>query len=133
MDALLKIVGLAGDEPLRTELIKARDITTLSLKTLETYANDIGHRDVKAMIADGRAREWIVGRQLIDLVTYFPTAITAEQLRSVTRPLAPRAYSIASSRNEVGNEAHLLIAAVRYESHGRARKGVDLDLCRRAT
>lgn len=42
----------------------------------------------------------------------------------MTRPLAPRAYSIASSRREVGEEAHLLISAVRYDSHGRARKGV---------
>jgi sulfite reductase (NADPH) flavoprotein alpha-component len=42
----------------------------------------------------------------------------------VTRPLAPRAYSIASSRREVGDEAHLLISAVRYETQGRARKGV---------
>ena len=42
----------------------------------------------------------------------------------MTRPLAPRAYSIASSRREVGDEAHLLISAVRYETHGRARKGV---------
>ena len=45
-------------------------------------------------------------------------------MRALTRPLAPRAYSIASSRREVGDEAHLLISAVRYESHGRARKGV---------
>jgi len=42
----------------------------------------------------------------------------------LTRPLAPRAYSIASSRREVGEEAHLLVSAVRYESRGRARKGV---------
>jgi sulfite reductase (NADPH) flavoprotein alpha-component len=45
-------------------------------------------------------------------------------VRTITRPLASRAYSIASSRHEVGDEAHLLISAVRYESHGRARKGV---------
>ena len=54
----------------------------------------------------------------------FPIALTADHLRAVTRPLAPRAYSIASSRREVGDEAHLLISAVRYDSHGRARKGV---------
>src|SRR5262249_59879920 len=47
-----------------------------------------------------------------------------EHLRSLTRPLAPRAYSIASSRREVGDEAHLLVSAVRYASHGRDRKGV---------
>jgi sulfite reductase (NADPH) flavoprotein alpha-component len=50
--------------------------------------------------------------------------LSAEQLRALTRPLAPRAYSIASSRREVGEEAHLLISSVRYESHGRPRKGV---------
>src|SRR5206468_11587251 len=33
-------------------------------------------------------------------------------------------YSIASSRAEVGDEAHLLISAVRYRTNGRARKGV---------
>jgi len=58
------------------------------------------------------------------LIDHFPVALSAEQLRALTRPLAPRAYSIASSRSEVGQEAHLLISAVRYETHGRARKGV---------
>ena len=45
-------------------------------------------------------------------------------MNSLTRPLAPRAYSIASSRLEVGDQAHLLISAVRYESHERQRNGV---------
>ena len=40
------------------------------------------------------------------------------------RPLAPRYYSIASSRKAVPDEAHLLIAAVRYATHGRERNGV---------
>jgi sulfite reductase (NADPH) flavoprotein alpha-component len=76
------------------------------------------------MFEDGTAKEWIIGRQLIDLVSNFPIGLTAEHLRQVTRPLAPRAYSIASSRREFADEAHLLISAVRYETHGRARKGV---------
>jgi sulfite reductase (NADPH) flavoprotein alpha-component len=79
---------------------------------------------LKALIADGKARDWIAGRQLVDLLESFPVKLEAEQLRSLTRPLSPRAYSIASSRREVGDEAHLLISAVRYESHGRARAGV---------
>src|SRR5262245_29813689 len=124
VDELLKIAGLAADDKLRTEFIRSRDVTTLSLKTLETYAVSTGHQYVKALLADGQAKEWIAGRQLIDLIATFPIAIDAEKLRTLTRPLAPRAYSIASSRREVGDEAHLLISAVRYESHGRARKGV---------
>jgi sulfite reductase (NADPH) flavoprotein alpha-component len=124
VDELLKAAGLAADQALRNDFIKSQDIHTLSLKSLETYASVTGHQYVKALIADGGAREWIAGRQLIDLITRFPIAITAEQLRAVTRPLAPRAYSIASSLREFADEAHLLISAVRYDSHGRARKGV---------
>jgi sulfite reductase (NADPH) flavoprotein alpha-component len=124
VDELLKIAGLAGDEKLRTDFIKSRDVTTLSLKVVETYAASTGHQYVKALLADGQAKEWIAGRQLIDLIATFPISFDAEKLRALTRPLAPRAYSIASSRREVGDEAHLLISAVRYDSHGRARKGV---------
>ena len=124
VDELLKISGLAQDDQLRTEFIKSRDVTTLSLKTIETYAEKTGHQYVKALLAEGQAREWIVGRQLIDLVATYPIALGADILRALTRPLAPRAYSIASSRREVGDEAHLLVSAVRYETHGRSRKGV---------
>jgi sulfite reductase (NADPH) flavoprotein alpha-component len=124
VDELLKAAGLSAEEKLRKEFIESRDVTTLSLKTVETYVEKTGHQYVKALIADGQAREWIAGRQLIDLITTFPIALDAEKLRALTRPLAPRAYSIASSRREVGEEAHLLISAVRYEGHGRVRKGV---------
>jgi sulfite reductase (NADPH) flavoprotein alpha-component len=126
VNELLKIAGLAlaNEENLRADFIKSRDVTTLSLKTVETYAASTGHQYVKALLADGQAKEWIAGRQLIDLIATFPIALDAEKLRALTRPLAPRAYSIASSRREVGDEAHLLISAVRYDSHGRARKGV---------
>ena len=124
VDELLRLAGLSSDEALRAEFIKSRDVTTLSLKTVETYAAQTAHQYVKALIADGEAKAWIVGRQLIDLIATFPIALTADQLRALTRPLSPRAYSIASSRREVGDEAHLLISAVRYNSHGRARKGV---------
>src|SRR5205085_3274715 len=122
VDALLLAAGVS-DAALRNELIKSRDVTTLSLKTMETYAG-FGQRYVKELVDTGAAKNWIAGRQLIDLVQEFPVTLDTEKLRALTRPLAPRAYSIASSRAEVGDEAHLLISAVRYRTHGRARKGV---------
>jgi len=124
VDELLKLAGLSADAKLRDELIRSRDVTTLSLKTVETYAAQTGHTYVRQLIDAGEAKAWIVDRQLIDLVAEFPTVVTADTLRALTRPLAPRAYSIASSRAEVGDEAHLLISAVRYRTKGRARKGV---------
>jgi len=124
VDELLKLAGLSSDARLRAEFIASRDVTTLSLKTVETYTAQTGHQYLKSLIEAGEAKEWIVGRQLIDLIANFPIALNADHLRAVTRPLAPRAYSIASSRREVGDEAHLLVSAVRYQTHGRARKGV---------
>ncbi len=124
VDDLLQAAGLASDAALRAELTKGRDVTTLSLKAIESYAASTGHQEVKALLESGDARAWIAGRQLIDLLQFFPVALSADQLLQVTRPLAPRVYSIASSRREVGEAAHLLIGAVRHESFGRARKGV---------
>ena len=124
VDAVLAAVGLGGDDGLRAALMSERDITTLSLKTIESFAGATGHAGVRNLIETDQARDWIAGRQLIDLLEAFPATLSAEQLTGLTRPLPPRAYSIASSRKEVGDEAHLLIAAVRYETHGRPRAGV---------
>jgi sulfite reductase (NADPH) flavoprotein alpha-component len=124
VDSVLAATGLSGDERLRVSLASERDITTLSLAVIEKFAAATGHREAKRIIADGEARSWIEGRQLIDLLESCATTLTADQLLALTRPLPPRAYSIASSRKEVGNEAHLLVSAVRYESHGRPRVGV---------
>jgi sulfite reductase (NADPH) flavoprotein alpha-component len=122
VDGLL-MAARVSDPALRAEFIKSRDVTTLSLKTMETYAG-FGQRYVRELVDAGTAKNWIAGRQLIDLVQQFPVSVDAEKLRALTRPLSPRAYSIASSRSEVGEEAHLLVSAVRYATHGRARKGV---------
>ncbi|MEA2870133.1 MAG: sulfite reductase flavoprotein alpha-component [Hyphomicrobiales bacterium] len=122
VDALLTSARIS-DAALRGEFIKSRDVTTLSLKTMETYAG-FGQRYVKGLLEAGTAKTWIAGRQLIDLIQQFPVALDAEKLRALTRPLSARAYSIASSRSEVGEEAHLLISAVRYRTHNRDRKGV---------
>jgi len=124
VDRLLKAAGASSDDALRAEFLKSRDVTTLSLKTVENYAAATEHQYARKLIESGEAKSWIEGRQLIDLIEEFPIAISAEQLKSFTRPLAPRAYSIASSRKEVGDEVHLLISTVRYNSHGRDRLGV---------
>ncbi|UVF20439.1 flavodoxin domain-containing protein [Microvirga terrae] len=124
VDAVLAATGLQADDSLRTTLTTERDITTLAVKTLETFAAETGHAELRRLLDEGQARSWIDGRQFIDLVEAYPVTLTAQQLTALTRPLPPRAYSIASSRREVGDEAHLLIAAVRYEAHGRVRRGV---------
>ncbi|GJE62827.1 Sulfite reductase [NADPH] flavoprotein alpha-component [Methylorubrum aminovorans] len=124
VEEILRATGLSGDEGLRKALLAERDITTLSATTVERFAKATGHADAQKFVESGEVKAWIEGRHLIDLIERFPAALTAEHLNTVTRPLPPRAYSIASSRKEVGEEVHLTVAAVRYETHGRARAGV---------
>jgi len=121
---ILNAAGLAGDEALRRALLAERDITTLSAATIERFVKATGHADAQTLIDSGEAKAWVEGRHLIDLLETYPAKLTAEHIGTITRPLPPRAYSIASSRKEVGDEVHLAIAAVRYETHGRARSGV---------
>lgn len=123
VDAILDAAGLASDDALRRALSSERDITTLPLSAIEKFAATTNHAGARALL-DGDARSWKEGRQLIDLLEAFPASLNREQLLALTRPLPPRAYSIASSRAEVGDEAHLLVAAVRYRAHGRDRLGV---------
>jgi sulfite reductase (NADPH) flavoprotein alpha-component len=115
-DAVLAAAGLSGDIDLRGALIDRLDITTLTGKQVEDFVRLTG--------AQAPPDGWAAGRQVIDLIETAPGKLSAEQLTTLLRPLPPRYYSIASSRRAVGEEAHLLVAGMRYASHGRERAGV---------
>jgi sulfite reductase (NADPH) flavoprotein alpha-component len=118
VDAVLMATGLSGDAALRAALSERFDITTLTRKQVADYARLIGDASLAEDVA------FADGRQVIDLLSSAPHGLSAEQLTSLLRPLPPRYYSVASSLKTVPDEAHLLVAAVRYETHGRARSGV---------
>ena len=123
-EAVLTAAGLAGNDTLRGALIDRLDITTLTVPQLEAFARETGTEVLPA--------DWAAGRQIIDLLETAPGRLSAEQLTALLRPLPPRYYSIASSRKAVPDEAHLLIAGLRYVSHGRERGGVaSLDITAR--
>lgn len=47
-----------------------------------------------------------------------------QELCNLLMPLLPRFYSIASAQHVVGNEVHLTVALLKYESNGHERRGV---------
>jgi sulfite reductase (NADPH) flavoprotein alpha-component len=61
--------------------------------------------------------------QLADLLRRSPARWEATALVETLRPLAPRLYSIASSREAVGEEAHVTVAVIEYERDGERRLG----------
>ncbi|MDR3538952.1 MAG: flavodoxin domain-containing protein [Acetobacteraceae bacterium] len=125
VEDVLRTAALPGDAALATALTRQYDITLLTRGQVAAYAALTGDAKLTALAADEPAlAQFLADRQFIDLLEAAPHALTAEQLTGLLRPLPPRLYSVASSRKSVDEEAHLLIAKVQWESHGRTRKGV---------
>jgi sulfite reductase (NADPH) flavoprotein alpha-component len=122
---VLRAAGLEQDGALHETLAGRYDINTVTGKQMKDYAALTGDAALALLAEDaGKRGEFLAGRQLIDLLEAFPHRLDAEKFTSLLRPLAPRYYSVASSQKLVGEEAHLTIARLAYESAGRARKGV---------
>jgi sulfite reductase (NADPH) flavoprotein alpha-component len=119
-----RAVGLDGDASLVLKIAKGFDITTLSRATVDAYAKLTGRKDVAKLLDGDALAKFSADRQVVDLLTSYPEKLTADQLLGLLRPLPGRLYSVASSIKAHPGEAHLLIGAVRWESHGRKRGGV---------
>ncbi len=124
-----RVSGNAGSEvALREALTRHYDVTGLSKNILKKY-NDKAGSDKIAKLLDPENKEdlhnYLWGRQIIDLLEDFPVkGLSGSEFVSILRKMPPRLYSIASSFKAHPDEVHLTIAAVRYETHGRIRKGV---------
>jgi sulfite reductase (NADPH) flavoprotein alpha-component len=70
--------------------------------------------------------EYIDTRDYVDILNEFGEAQfeTPEAFLSHLSPVTPRLYSIASSLAAHPGEVHLCVAVVRYDTHGRPKKGL---------
>ncbi|WP_111976963.1 assimilatory sulfite reductase (NADPH) flavoprotein subunit [Algibacillus agarilyticus] len=126
-------VGLKGDEKVTiddtevslTEALTKHYELTLSHPGFVSKYAELTSNDTLAKLADDRAalREYIDGRQLIDIVREYPSSLTAEQVITCLRRLTPRLYSIASSQAEVEEEVHLTVGVVEYDAFGEKHFG----------
>jgi sulfite reductase (NADPH) flavoprotein alpha-component len=57
------------------------------------------------------------------MIYEFPAKVSASEFISCLRPLIPRLYSIASSQEEAGNEAHITVGIVAYQTRNKTRSG----------
>ncbi|MBJ3802235.1 MULTISPECIES: assimilatory sulfite reductase (NADPH) flavoprotein subunit [Bacillus] len=123
-----------GDvRPLKEALISHYEITVLTKPLLEQAAQLTGNDELRELLAPGNeenVKAYIEGRDLLDLVRdYGPFSVSSQEFVSILRKMPARLYSIASSLSANPDEVHLTIGAVRYDAHGRERKGVCSILC----
>ncbi|MBU8682819.1 assimilatory sulfite reductase (NADPH) flavoprotein subunit [Bacillus haynesii] len=118
---------------LKEALTSYFEITVLTKKFIQQAAELIGNEKLRELVAPENAdqlKAYIAGRDLIDFVRDFgPIAAAPQEFVSILRKIPPRLYSIASSFAANPDEVHLTIGAVRYNTHGRDRKGVCSVLC----
>jgi sulfite reductase (NADPH) flavoprotein alpha-component len=120
-------VSDGGDTlPLREWLAARRELTRLSRPFLATHAAHAQADDLNALLGPANApslAQLFVSHQIIDVLRRWPAGWSAQELVAALRPLAPRLYSIASSRKRVGEEAHLTVDVLGYEAFGHAHGG----------
>ncbi|MET3317632.1 UNVERIFIED_ORG: sulfite reductase (NADPH) flavoprotein alpha-component [Peribacillus simplex] len=127
-------VNKQGDlRKLRESLISNFEITVLTKSLLEQAAQLSANEDLKALLSAGneeKLKEYREGRDLLDFVRDFGSwGESAQEFVSILRKIPARLYSIANSLSAYPDEVHLTVGAVRYDSHGRERKGVCSILC----
>jgi sulfite reductase (NADPH) flavoprotein alpha-component len=140
VNELIRLLGLNPLEP-----IPQKDGSTKTLQELlakEYTLNRAGTKLVKALaeklppgakkdelaalVADeAKLAEYIFTRDVIDVFTEVPDfKPSASELLEMIGRIVPRLYSIASSQAKHPDEVHLTVAIVRYEHHGRKKKGL---------
>lgn len=102
------------------------EITTLTKPLLEKAAALTANSDLQELLNDSdKVKSYLEGHDLLDVVRDFgPVNSSPQEFVSILRKMPARLYSIASSLNANPDEVHLTIGAVRYNAHGRDRKGV---------
>ena len=109
------------------------EITVLTKPLLEKVEQLLANDDLRELLSprnEEKIKSYLVGRDLLDVVRDFgPWGGTAQEFVSILRKIPARLYSIASSISANPDEVHLTIGAVRYDAHGRQRKGVCSIFC----
>ena len=135
VDALLATLKLHGaqtgnhdgrSQPLREWLTRERELTRLARPLVAAQAERARSAELARLLeADQREQlaRLLASRQPLDLLRAWPATWSADDLVATLRPLAPRLYSIASSRKAVGEEVHLTVGVVDYTFDGERRVG----------
>jgi sulfite reductase (NADPH) flavoprotein alpha-component len=138
VEDLLKALGHSGEEPvddgdarevsLREALLSRYEITKIPQALLRAVTERTADEQLKRLTApgvNGELTQFLRGREVIDLLLAHPAAtFSPAEFVSLLKKLQPRLYSIASSPKTHRGQVHLTVAVVRYQSLGRARKGV---------
>ncbi|NDK38301.1 assimilatory sulfite reductase (NADPH) flavoprotein subunit [Pseudoxanthomonas gei] len=135
VEGVLQALELDGDAsvqeknealPLREWLATRRELTRLSRPFLASHAAQSRSEQLNDLLGPARNADFtelLGSHQLVDVLRRWPAQWEPQALVAALRPLAPRLYSIASSRKRVGEEVHLTVDVLDYQAFGHAHVG----------
>ena len=134
VDAIISELSLDADEQvtikkatfsLREALLNKRELTHVTRKQLQLYAEQADNAELLALAKDkSQLTEEVEAADILDVLQLWPTSLSAQALTDWLRPLSARQYSIASSEAASPEEVHVLVKHVEYDYRGRKHGGV---------
>jgi sulfite reductase (NADPH) flavoprotein alpha-component len=138
VDEIIHAIAATGNEPvtaaktekpLRDALLRDFSITQPTPKFLKAIAERASAAPLlQDLLAPERKQDldnYLWGMEVIDFLHQHRSAkFTPQEFVALLTKLQPRLYSVASSLKAYPDQVHFIIDVVRYESHGRQRKGV---------
>jgi sulfite reductase (NADPH) flavoprotein alpha-component len=139
VDEIIRTLGFTGGEEvprpkggtttLREALLRDYSITQPTPKLLKAVAQRASAAPLLSDLLEPERKQdlqtYLWGMEVIDFLIEHPSVrFTPEEFVGLLSKLQPRLYSVASSLKAYPDQVHLIVDVVRYESHGRLRKGV---------
>lgn len=138
VDEIIGALKAKGDEtvpaaktqkPLREALLRDYSITQPTPKFLKAIVERSANVPLlKELLKPDRKQDlenYLWGLEVVDFLIEHPSVKFApEEFVALLTKLQPRLYSVASSLRAFPDQVHFIVDVVKYESHGRVRKGV---------
>src|SRR5438132_1968711 len=139
VDEMIHALGATGDEQvprpkgptttLREALLRDYGITQPTPKFLKAIIERANSSTLLKDLLQPKRKEdldrYLWGMEVIDFLSEHPSAkFSPQEFVGLLTKLQPRLYSVASSLKVYPDQVHFIVDVIRYESHGRIRKGV---------
>jgi sulfite reductase (NADPH) flavoprotein alpha-component len=139
VEEMIRAIGATGDETvptgknettsLRQALSRNYSITAPTPKFLKAIVERASAAPLlKELLEPAKKHDlqvYLWGMEVIDFLLQHPSVkFPAAQFVSLLTKLQPRLYSVANSLRAFPDTVHMIVDVIRYESHGRQRKGV---------
>ena len=138
VDEIIRALAAKGDEPVpaakttkpfRDALLRDYSITQPTPKFLKAIAERAASAPMLTELLHparkGDLDNYLWGSEVIDFLLDHPSVkFKPEEFVALLNKLQPRLYSVASSLRVFPDQVHFIVDIIRYESHGRERKGV---------